>query len=94
MSFDKDRGLSDTQKITYIGKENKYKAKEIMTQVYSALLDKEYDPIMQLVGYILSGDPTYIPRHNNARNLIGRLERDELLEEIINFYLENIDERQ
>ena len=81
--------LSQTQKISAIGKESRRSARDILLDVDSALIEKGYDPVIQIVGYILSGDPTYITAHRNARSLIGRLERDELLEEIIKFYLEN-----
>ena len=57
--------------------------------VYQALEEKEYNPINQIVGYLLSGDPAYIPRHNDARNLIRRFERDEILEELLKNYLES-----
>ncbi|MFZ5974453.1 MAG: IreB family regulatory phosphoprotein [Bacillota bacterium] len=63
-------------------------AHDILMHVYHAMKEKGYDPINQLVGYIVSGDPTYITSHNNARYLIRRLERDELLEEVVGFYLE------
>ncbi|AZN42237.1 MULTISPECIES: IreB family regulatory phosphoprotein [Paenibacillus] len=62
-------------------------SKEIMLSVYDALLEKDYNPINQIVGYLLSGDPAYIPRHNNARSLIRRKERDELIEELVRSYL-------
>lgn len=62
--------------------------KEIMFRVHEALLEKGYNPINQIVGYLLSGDPAYIPRHNNARNLIRKVERDEVIEELVTFYLE------
>ena len=80
--------LSQTQKINFIGKESKNRARDILLDVTDALQDKGYDPVIQIVGYILSGDPTYITAHRGARSLIGRLERDELLEEVIKFYLE------
>ena len=64
-------------------------ARAIIKEVYQALTEKGYNPISQLVGYILSGDPTYITGHNGARSLIRKLERDELLEEIIKNYLLN-----
>lgn len=57
--------------------------------VYNALEEKDYNPINQIVGYLLSGDPAYIPRHDDARNLIRRFERDEILEELLKNYLEN-----
>ncbi|MBQ3667994.1 MAG: IreB family regulatory phosphoprotein [Clostridia bacterium] len=66
-------------------------AGEIIRYVYSALRAKGHDPIMQLVGYIISGDPTYITSYKNARSLIRRVERDELLEEFVRFYVENIE---
>ncbi|NLU36222.1 MAG: IreB family regulatory phosphoprotein [Clostridiales bacterium] len=72
-------------------KEPSITPKEIFEKVYLALKEKGYDPINQLVGYFISGDPTYITSHNNARALIRRLERDELLEELVRFYLENND---
>ncbi len=62
-------------------------AREILDKVYNALKEKGYNPISQIVGYILSGDPTYITGHNNARSIIRKLERDELLEEIVKEYL-------
>lgn len=58
-----------------------------MKEVYKALTEKGYNPINQIVGYILSGDPTYITSHNNARNLIRQIERDELLEEMVKTYI-------
>ena len=64
-------------------------AREILMTVYKALKEKGYNPINQIVGYILSGDPTYITNHLNARSVVRRLERDELLEEIVRYYLEN-----
>ncbi|MFZ5595526.1 MAG: IreB family regulatory phosphoprotein [Bacillota bacterium] len=64
-------------------------ARDILLAVYSALKQKGYNPINQLVGYLLSGDPAYITSHNNARSLVRRLERDELLEELLKNYLEN-----
>ncbi|OPZ86854.1 MAG: hypothetical protein BWY74_03539 [Firmicutes bacterium ADurb.Bin419] len=63
-------------------------AREVIFSVYKALKEKGYNPINQIVGYILSGDPTYITNHQDARSIIRRLERDELLEEILRFYLE------
>ena len=61
--------------------------KAILTSVYDSLKQKGYDPINQIVGYILSEDPTYITNHNNARALIRRLDRDELLQELVKQYL-------
>lgn len=62
-------------------------AREIISQVYQSLKEKGYNPNNQLIGYILSGDPTYVTNHNNARSLIRKIERDELLEEILSVYL-------
>lgn len=64
------------------------KTQEVLKEVYQALKEKGYNPINQIVGYILSGDPTYITSHNNARNLIRTIERDELLEKMVSNYLE------
>lgn len=61
---------------------------DILPQVYESLKEKGYNPINQLVGYLLSGDPAYITNHNNARALIRKLERDELLEELLRKYLD------
>ncbi|MBQ6430515.1 MAG: IreB family regulatory phosphoprotein [Oscillospiraceae bacterium] len=61
--------------------------KEILSQVYRSLTEKGYNPINQIVGYILSEDPTYITNHNNARSLICKLDRDELLQELVRHYL-------
>lgn len=61
--------------------------KKVLLTVYNALLEKGYNPVNQIVGYILSGDPTYITSHNNARVLIRKLERDEILEELVKDYL-------
>lgn len=67
--------------------ENRTTANEIIMTVFEALKEKGYDPIIQLVGYIISGDPTYITSHKNARYLIRHLERDELLEELVRYYV-------
>lgn len=61
--------------------------KEILEEVYAALEERGYNGIDQMVGYILSGDPSYITSHNNARNMISRIDRDDLVEEIIRDYL-------
>ena len=61
--------------------------KAILTSVYDSLKQKGYDPINQIVGYILSEDPTYITNYNNARSLIRKLDRDELLQELVKQYL-------
>ena len=79
--------INDTMKYTRC--EDNTEIKDILVQVYSALQEKGYDPVNQIVGYILSGDPTYITGYNNARNLIRRVERDELLAELVKCYIEN-----
>ena len=70
-----------------VERDKNVKAREILKEVYQALVEKGYNPINQIVGYILSGDPTYITSHNNARNLIRQVERDELLEEMVKTYI-------
>lgn len=69
---------------------NAVQVSDIIKQVYEALRVKGYDPISQIVGYILSGDPTYITSYNGARSLIVKLERDELLEELTKSYIKNL----
>ena len=61
----------------------------VLARVYAALKQKGYNPINQIVGYIMSGDPTYITSCDNARSLIMKVERDELLEELVRYYIEN-----
>ena len=68
-------------------KDKNLKTKETLRQVYDALVEKGYNPINQIVGYILSGDPTYITSHKNARNIIRQIERDELLERMVENYI-------
>ena len=63
--------------------------KEILTSVYNSLKQKGYNPINQIVGYILSEDPTYITNHNNARTLIRKIDRDELLQILVKHYLDS-----
>ena len=66
----------------------------IIREVYSALSEKGYNPISQSVGYVVSGDPTYITNHRNARSLITRLDRDDLLEEVFNNYIESLEDEE
>ncbi|GAB6087916.1 IreB family regulatory phosphoprotein [Alkaliphilus crotonatoxidans] len=83
--------MSDKMNFTMkfnLDKEKEDKAREIITTVYRALEEKGYNPINQFIGYILSGDPTYITNHNDARSIIRKIERDELLEELLKTYLE------
>jgi uncharacterized protein (UPF0297 family) len=65
--------------------------RELVKEVYQALNQKGYKPVNQLVGYIMSGDPTYITGYNNARNLIKKIERDELLEELVKNYFQHLE---
>ena len=80
--------LSNTQYFK-VQKDNPVGVKDVIEQVYSALSEKGYNPVNQIVGYIMSGDPTYITSHNNARSLIMKVERDELVEEMLKEYIEN-----
>ena len=72
-----------------IHEDKEKQVKEILTEVYDALRQKGYNPINQIVGYILSEDPTYITTHNNARSLIRRIDRDELLQILVKSYLDD-----
>lgn len=78
----------ETTKLRPLSESNNTAA-EILAHVYMALQAKGYDPITQLVGYVLTGDPTYITSFEGARSMICRLERDEILEELVRFYVEN-----
>ncbi len=80
MNFDKTMNFK-------IEKEKNVDAQKILKEVYEALVEKGYNPINQLVGYILSGDPTYITSHKDARNKIRQVERDELLESMVRNYI-------
>ena len=75
-----------TQKFT-IAKDNKAETKKILKEIYIALSEKGYDPINQIVGYLLSEDPTYITNYKNARALIRHIDRDELLNDLVKNYL-------
>jgi len=77
----------DGTKLVDIPKNDDQKIKQVIFSVYESLKEKGYNPISQLVGYIISGDPTYITSYNNARAMIGRLERDDILEELLKNYL-------
>ena len=70
-----------------LGEDKEQEMKKILTTVYDALQEKGYNPINQIVGYILSEDPTYITTHNNARSLIRKIDRDELLQTLVKNYL-------
>ena len=70
-----------------LGEDKEQEMKQILTTIYDALREKGYNPINQIVGYILSEDPTYITTHNSARSLIRKLDRDELLRALVRSYL-------
>ena len=84
-----NKNMNETMNFSAVEKENESEARKILVSVYTALSEKGYNPVNQIVGYILSGDPTYITSHNNARVLIRKLERDELLEELVDNYIKN-----
>lgn len=81
--------MDKTMKFDVKAEEIETSPREILLTVYEALQEKGYNPINQIVGYLLSGDPAYIPRHNNARSLIRKRERDELIEELVRCYLQH-----
>ncbi len=80
------QNLNNTQ-FFKVEKEPELKVKDILAIVYEALTEKGYNPVNQIVGYIMSGDPTYITSHNNARSLIMKAERDEIVEEVLQEYI-------
>jgi uncharacterized protein (UPF0297 family) len=79
--------LNHTMRFNVRAEEEVNEAQLVLKEVYEALKEKGYNPINQLVGYLLSGDPAYITSHNNARSIILKLERDDLLEEMVRAYL-------
>lgn len=81
------RDFSEDTVMFKVQAEEVNQARDILMTVYAALKEKGYNPINQLVGYLLSGDPAYITSHGNARSLIRRMERDELLEELVKHYM-------
>ena len=81
--------ISNTQFFRAVQEEKKLEASQVLEQVYTALTEKGYNPINQIVGYILSEDPTYITTYNNARSLIRRIDRDELLQILVKSYLDS-----
>ena len=82
------QNLNNTQYFR-VEKEPEIQVKDILKVVFAAMQEKGYNPVSQIVGYIMSGDPTYITSHNNARSLIMKVERDELVEEILKDYIKN-----
>ena len=85
--------LKNTQFID-INQTKRISVSEAILRVYQALVERGYNPVNQIVGYIMSGDPTYITSHNNARSLIMKVERDEILEELMRNYVETCIERK
>ena len=83
-----EKNINNTQFFT-VQKEPELQVSDVLEIVYKALKEKGYNPVNQIVGYIMSGDPTYITSHNNARILIMKVERDELVEEVLKTYIEN-----
>lgn len=83
-----EKNINNTQFFT-VQKEPELQVSDVLEIVYKALKEKGYNPVNQIVGYIMSGDPTYITGHNNARSLIMKVERDELVEEVLKTYIEN-----
>ena len=82
------KNINNTQYFR-VEKEPELQVKDVLAIVYRALSEKGYNPLNQIVGYIMSGDPTYITSHNNARSLIMKVERDELVEEVLKAYIKN-----
>ncbi len=80
------QNLNNTQ-FFKVEKEPEMQGKDVLAIVYEALTEKGYNPVNQIVGYIMSGDPTYITSHNNARSLIMKVERDEIVEEVLQEYI-------
>ncbi len=78
----------ETTRLFKVQPEEQVQARDVLLRVYEALREKGYNPIYQIVGYLLSGDPAYITSHKMARSLIRKLERDELLEELVKSYLD------
>lgn len=83
-----EKNINNTQFFT-VQKEPELQVSDVLEIVYKALKEMGYNPVNQIVGYIMSGDPTYITSHNNARSLIMKVERDELVEEVLKTYIEN-----
>ena len=81
--------MTDNTMTFSLGDEKEREMKAVLTAVYDALREKGYNPINQIVGYLLSEDPTYITTHNNARTLIRKIDRDELLRALVKSYLNN-----
>ena len=81
-----NENLHDTQFFQTV-QENRMDVDQVLDLVYTALSEKGYNPVNQIVGYVLSGDPTYITSHKNARSLIMKVERDDILELLLSYYI-------
>lgn len=79
--------MMDKTMMFNFGEPDRRNVHDVLFKVYDALEEKGYNPINQIVGYLISGDPAYIPRHKDARKLIRRIERDEIIEELVTYYL-------
>ncbi|GAA0295301.1 uncharacterized protein (UPF0297 family) [Gracilibacillus halotolerans] len=80
-------GMDKTMKFNFSEESMQQDIGEVLLLVHDALEEKGYHPINQIVGYLLSGDPAYIPRHQDARNMLRRIERDEIIEELVKHYI-------
>ena len=83
--------MQDSNNTQYfkVQKENEISVREIISAVFAAMTEKGYNPVNQIVGYVMSGDPTYITNHKGARSMIMKVERDEILEELLNDYIKH-----
>ena len=84
--------LQRTQNFSSV-QEKQVSVREVLEKVYQALVEKGYNPVNQIVGYIMSGDPTYVTNYGGARTLISKVERDEILEELMTVYIEVMQSR-
>lgn len=82
------RKVNNTQYFK-VQKDTEAFVQDVIHKVYIALTEKGYNPVNQIVGYVMSGDPTYITSHNGARSLIMKVERDEIIEELLRYYIDN-----
>ncbi|HLR64545.1 MAG TPA: IreB family regulatory phosphoprotein [Pseudogracilibacillus sp.] len=82
--------IDKTMKFSFSDDNYDDEIKATLQTIHDALNEKGYNPINQIVGYLISGDPAYIPRYNNARNLIRKIERDEVIEELVKYYLKDM----
>ncbi|SDB97183.1 Uncharacterized protein, UPF0297 family [Pelagirhabdus alkalitolerans] len=81
--------MDKTMKFDVSNMPDEQNVNDVLLTVYHALQEKGYHPTNQIVGYLLSGDPAYIPRYKDARNMIRRLDRDELIEELVTYYIDH-----